>query len=107
MKQFFFSSSSLCAVKLFFPQQQQGLLFCCFFLFRPIKFEKIQTFLSLFSLSKIIRIKRVYTFKRARERDAQILHTHTHTHVPVYIDFTNPHALEEETEESKERESEY
>ena len=34
-------------------------------------------------------------------------HTHTHTHVPVYIDFTNPHALEEETEESKERESEY
>ena len=34
-------------------------------------------------------------------------HTHTHTHVPVYIDFANPHALEEETEESKERESEY
>ena len=69
--------------------------------------KKFKRFSLSFRSSKIIRIKRVYTFKRARERDAQILHTHTHTHVPVYIDFTNPHALEEETEESKERESEY
>jgi len=72
--------------------------------------KKFKRFSLSFRSSNIIRIKRVYTFKRARERDAQILYiiyTHTHTHVPVYIDFTNPHALEEETEESKERESEY
>ena len=73
--------------------------------------KKFKRFSLSLRSSNIIRIKRVYTFKRARERDAQILYiyiyTHTHTHVPVYIDFTNPHALEEETEESKERESEY
>ena len=83
-----------------------------FFCFDQLSLKKFKRFSLSFRSSKIIiRIKRVYTFKRARERDAQILyiytHTHTHTHVPVYIDFTNPHALEEETEESKERESEY
>ena len=84
-----------------------------FFCFDQLSLKKFKRFSRSFRSSNIIRIKRVYTFKRARERDAQILHTHTHTHthtithVPVYIDFTNPHALEEETEESKERESEY
>ena len=37
-------------------------------------------------------------------RETRKYYIYTHTHVPVYIDFTNPHALEEETEESKERE---
>ena len=40
-------------------------------------------------------------------RETRKYYIYTHTHVPVYIDFTNPHALEEETEENKERESEY
>ena len=79
-----------------------------FFCFDQLSLKKFKRFSLSFRSSKIIiRIKRVYTFKRARERDAQILYIYTHTHVPVYIDFTNPHALEEETEESKERESEY